>query len=137
MSSTFLNSISTQSSSIKFKKNELKHLLNEFSGNLNPLKNLDKESIKKIEDLISKYGKDVALGAITPPKRLLAAALGIAAQSGFSPQAQAEYEQHIGSLLPIKMASILPFGIGSGTSKQAQILGSAIALDPRVLATRT
>lgn len=128
------NTHKNESFSVHLKRGELSRLLNEY---IDPLDMLDKKTLEDLKRFFEKHKDNILATSVTPPKRLLSAALGIMAQSGFSPQAQAEYQQYIQSSPPAKLASILPLGIGQALAQQAGLGSAAIYLDPRSISKST
>lgn len=152
-----------ETNNLKFKPNSLKALLNERrqSGTgqggtgQGGAQGTQSGTTPTSSNPLMKLAGGLATWVATPKQRRPAALLGSLAQSGFSPQAMADYEAHgkelMGSLpgygllgsLTSKLGKIPAVGgiaqnvVQTGFEEQLPTYYAAAALDPRVLAYRT
>jgi hypothetical protein len=147
-----------ETNNLRFKPNSLKALLTERrqgGTGQGGAQGTQSGTTPTSSNLLMKLGGGLATWMATPKQRRPAALLGNLAQSGFSPQAMADYEAHGKEL----MSSLPGYGLmGSLTSKLGKIPAvggiaqnlvqtgfeeqlptyfAAAALDPRVSAYRT
>lgn len=147
-----------ETNNLKFKPNCLRALLNERrqSGTgQGGAQGTQSGTTPTSSNPLMKLAGGLATWVATPKQRRPAALLGSLAQSGFSPQAMADYEAHgkelMGSLpgygllgsLTSKLGKIPAVGgiaqnvVQTGFEEQLPTYYAAAALDPRVLAYRT